>query len=450
MTNILVFGAGKSSSYLMRYLLEHAPKYFWQITVADSNINAALERIGDHSFGTATQIEIHEDIIRKRLISNADIVISMLPPALHFIVAHDCLELKKNLVTASYVSDQIKSLHTEARNSGLLFMNEIGLDPGIDHMSAMQLIDNIHSKGGTITSFLSHCGGLVAPESDNNPWHYKISWNPRNVVLAGKAGAVYKEEGTIRQKQYRDMFNNCSTLHIKGLPLLAWYPNRDSLSYIPLYHLETASTFIRTTLRNADFCLGWDALIELGITDENDKDLVSMCRTYEEWFQSKLKAAGINGETLLEWLHRQYGTEKASYIQQQLAFLELDRSEIIPTQVTCSADLLQYCLEQKLVLHPTDKDLVVMMHEIEYTLNEQHHKIQSSLIVKGNDHLHTAMAQTVGLPLGIAARLILEEKITIKGLQIPTASAIYEPVLHELKQLGIAFRETETIAGHSS
>ncbi|MFY7880433.1 MAG: saccharopine dehydrogenase C-terminal domain-containing protein [Lacibacter sp.] len=450
MKTILVFGAGKSATVLIDYLKTVCIEHNWKLILADNNLELAQSKAGDHPNIQAVAVNATDADERSMLIEAASLVISLLPPALHIYVARDCVAIGRSLLTASYVDAAIKNLEAEINSKELLFLCEMGLDPGIDHMSAMQLIDNIHSKGGTITSFLSHCGGLVAPESDNNPWHYKISWNPRNVVLAGKAGAVYKEEGTIRQKQYSDMFNNCSTLHIKGLPLLAWYPNRDSLSYIPLYHLETASTFIRTTLRYADFCLGWDALIELGITDENDKDLVSMCRTNGEWFQSKLKAAGINGETLLEWLHRQYGTEKASYIQQQLAFLELDRSEIIPTQVTCSADLLQYCLEQKLLLHPTDKDLVVMMHEIEYTLNEQHHKIQSSLIVKGNDHLHTAMAQTVGLPLGIAARLILEEKIKIKGLQIPTASAIYEPVLHELKQLGIAFRETETIAGHSS
>ena len=206
MTNILVFGAGKSSSYLIKYLLDQSSKYFWQITVADANINAALERIGNHNFGTACQLDIHQDELRKRLIKNADIVISMLPPSLHFLVAHDCLELRKNLVTASYVSPEIKSLHNEARDFGLLFMNEIGLDPGIDHMSAMKIIDEVERLGGDIYSFKSYCGGLVAPVSDNNPWHYKISWNPRNILNAGKSGAEFLLNGIENKLEYNELF----------------------------------------------------------------------------------------------------------------------------------------------------------------------------------------------------------------------------------------------------
>lgn len=199
MTNILVFGAGKSSAYLIKYLLEHATKYFWQVTVADADINLALRRVGDHNFGTACQLNIHEDAIRRRMIGNANIVISLLPPDLHIVVAKDCILLKKHLITASYVSPEIRALHEEARDAGLIFMNEIGLDPGIDHMSAMKIIDEVERLGGDIYSFKSYCGGLVAPACDTNPWHYKISWNPRNIVLAGKSGAHFLRDGIEKQ-----------------------------------------------------------------------------------------------------------------------------------------------------------------------------------------------------------------------------------------------------------
>jgi saccharopine dehydrogenase-like NADP-dependent oxidoreductase len=439
MTNILVFGAGKSSSYLIRYLLEHAPKYFWQITVADSNINAALERIGDHSFGTATQIEIHEDIIRKRLISNADIVISMLPPALHFIVAHDCLELKKNLVTASYVSDQIKSLHTEARNSGLLFMNEIGLDPGIDHMSAMKIIDEIERLGGDIYSFKSYCGGLVAPSSDNNPWHYKISWNPRNIVLAGKSGAHFLLTGFEKQLEYNNLFKEIEVMNVPGVGKLAAYANRDSMNYMELYGLDKVKTMLRATFRYEDFCIGWNAVVKLDLTNEvnlyHTKDM-----SYKEWFMQATQS--IEGKTpedrikqvaegnalavsLIDWLGL-YNDEKIGLLSE-----------------ASSADILQKRLEEKWKMSPQDKDMIVMHHEFEYGRKNINARLTSTLVVEGEDKTYTAMAKTVGLPMAIFTKLLLTGKIkNLLGVQIPTMKEVYKPVLKELISYGIGFNES--------
>jgi saccharopine dehydrogenase-like NADP-dependent oxidoreductase len=353
------------------------------------------------------------------------------------------MAIGRNLLTASYVDDVIKNLEAEIKSKELLFLCEMGLDPGIDHMSAMQLIDNIKAKGGSITSFQSHCGGLIAPESDDNPWHYKISWNPRNIVMAGQAGAAYKENNAVVKKQYNYIFEQCKELMVDDLPPLAWYPNRDSLSYIPLYQLQEAVTFIRTTLRYADFCKGWNVIVDLDLTNENDKALISHCKTFEDWFALKLKQ--VEGKELSLQMYLELYAQEADHelILRQFSFLQLDTDELLPANVQSSADILQYRAERKLALQPADKDMVVMLHEIEYKLNNQLHKIESTLVVKGEDSIKTAMAKTVGLPLGIAAKLILEEKIKLKGLHIPARREIYTPVLEELKEQGVAFTEKQ-------
>jgi saccharopine dehydrogenase-like NADP-dependent oxidoreductase len=439
MTNILVFGAGKSSSYLIRYLLEHASKYFWQVTVADANINAALERIGDHSFGTATQLDIHEDILRKRLIDNADIVISMLPPALHFVVAHDCLELRKNLVTASYVSDQIKSLHTEARDAGLLFMNEIGLDPGIDHMSAMKIIDEIERLGGDIYSFKSYCGGLVAPAFDDNPWHYKISWNPRNIVLAGKQGAHFLMSGFENKVSYENLFKEYEIVNVPGLGKLAAYANRDSMSYQSIYGLDKVKTMLRATFRFEDFCIGWNAIVRLGLTDETvsyeTKDM-----TYKEWFmQATNNIAGNTPEDKIKTI-----AEKKYLAESLIEWLGLFSNNTIGLiQPASSADILQKKLEEKWAMKTKDKDMIVMHHEFDYGRKNIHAKLTSTLIVEGEDRTYTAMAKTVGLPMAIFTKLFLTGKIkNLLGVQIPTMKEVYKPVLKELATYGIEFNES--------
>jgi saccharopine dehydrogenase-like NADP-dependent oxidoreductase len=438
---ILVFGAGKSATVLIDYLKDVCTVHQWQVIVADANLHAALSKTNSHPHSKAVEVNVTIEEERRMLITDASIVISLLPPHLHILVAKDCVAIGRSLLTASYVDEGIKNLEAEIKSKELLFLCEMGLDPGIDHMSAMQLIDAIKAKGGTVTSFKSHCGGLVAPESDTNPWHYKISWNPRNIVMAGSAGATYKLDNEIIQKPYNNIFEDCEKLQIAALPPLAWYPNRDSLSYIPLYKLNEAATFIRTTLRYADFCKGWDVMVDLELTDEHDTSLVSKCKTFADWMELKLfkpEQRDISFRMYLELYAEEEAHEK---IIEQFDFLELNSVELLPAHVKCSADILQYRLEQKLVLKPADKDMIVMLHEIDYTLNEQLHSVKSSLIVKGEDHLRTAMAKTVGLPLGIAAKLILEEKIKLKGLHIPTHQDIYEPVLEELAQNEVVFTE---------
>ncbi len=418
MKHILLFGAGKSATVLIDYLLAEAPMHNWHITIADANKEAVESKTNKAACSTAVAVDIKDDAARQALIQVADIVISLMPPALHYFVANDCITFGKHLLTASYVDEKFKARAKEIEDKGILFLCEMGLDPGIDHMSAMQLIDDIHAKGGQITSFKSHCGGLIAPESDNNPWHYKISWNPRNVVLAGKAGAVYKMNGQIVQKEYPQIFEDCPSIQFNEALKFAYYPNRDSLSYIPLYGLETAATFLRTTLRYPAFCNAWDKIVDAHLTDETDD--VQQHKTIADW--SKALQVEKNNEAQFEWLG-------------------LHKQEAIPTNAKNSADMLQHLLETKLAMHKEDKDMIVMMHEIEYKLNNEAKKIESRLLVKGDDALRTAMAKTVGLPLGIAAKLILNGTIVGKGLLIPIKANIYEPVLKELEKYGVVFDE---------
>ncbi|NCI50170.1 saccharopine dehydrogenase [Sediminibacterium roseum] len=427
MKHILLFGAGKSATVLIDYLKNIATAKQWQVTIADANLAAVQAKVGNHPGVNAVGIDIEHETDRKALVEKADVVISLLPPSLHYFVALDCLAFGKHLLTASYVDEKIKALATDIKSKNILFLCEMGLDPGIDHMSAMQLVHRIKNEGGQIHSFLSHCGGLVAPESDTNPWHYKISWNPRNIVLAGKAGALFREGAKEITKPYKELFNNCSEVAVEGVGQLAYYPNRDSLGYIPVYALEEAGTFIRTTLRHPDFCKGWDLVVQAGLTDE-EKHIDTDSLTISSFLQNAFADQKISLSTAL--------------LQEQFDFLGWNDLTFINKGYCSVADALQFVLEKKWALGDGDKDMIVMLHEIGYLLNGKNHVVKSELVVKGEDQLHTAMAKTVGLPLGIAAYLLLEGKITETGLHIPIEEGIYEPVLTALRGFGIRFNET--------
>lgn len=424
MKTILLLGAGKSATVLIDYLIETVKENKWKFIVADANKEQVLAKTGNSPFAEAVALDVTNDDERAALIERAHLVISMMPPSLHFLVAKDCVEYRKHLLTASYLDNKIKSLLQEIQQKKLLFLCEMGLDPGIDHMSAMKMIDEIKAGGGTVSSFKSHCGGLVAPESDDNPWHYKISWNPRNVVLAGKAGAEYKLDEQLIHKGYESLFADCDEVNVDGLEKLAFYPNRDSLSYIPVYHLETAKTFVRTTLRYPAYCKGWKAIVDADLANETDQ-LETAGLSFKQWATGIVPYMNDENRTMLE-------------------FLGLFDETMVPAAAKTSADVLQYLLETKLVMQPADKDMIVMLHEIGFTAASGESKhLESSLVVKGEDSLRTAMAKTVGLPLGIAAKLILNDTIKLTGVHIPINKEIYEPVLKELESLGVAFKEIE-------
>ena len=429
---ILLFGAGKSATCLIRYLVAETAHRGWQLIVAESNLALAQSKIGPAAHARAVSLQVENEQEREAMVREADIVISLLPPALHFLVARSCIAGKKDLLTASYLDDKIRSLEQGIHENGLLFLCEMGLDPGIDHMSAMQLIHRIKEEGGEIISFRSHTGGLVSPQSDDNPWHYKISWNPRNVVLAGSAGARYKENGQVVTREYEELFSDCREVAVEGIGSLAWYPNRDSLSYLPIYELEDTKDFIRTTLRYPSFCKAWKSIVRAGLT--NDQVAISPDGLdYSRW-----------SAPIVPFID----TENKA----QLEFLGLFDHLPVPGSARTSADILQYILETKLAMRPEDKDMIVMLHEITYmghiagpgqaSTPQKSTEVRSSLVVHGEDHLQTAMAKTVGLPLGIAAILILEGKIKLTGLHIPITPVIYEPVLKELAAQGVRFEET--------
>ena len=496
--HIVLFGAGKSATVLIDYLKEVASENIWKVTVADSNLELAQLKVGAHALVKAVSVNIEHADERRDLIEQASVVISLMPPHLHYLLALDCIELNKHLLTASYIDEQIKNLQPKIEKRKLLFLCEMGLDPGIDHMSAMQLFHRITDKGGEITSFKSHCGGLVASESDDNPWHYKISWNPRNIILAGKGGAMYKEKGEEVYVPYESLFNAERVVTVPDLDLFAYYPNRDSLRYIDLYKLHDVDTFIRTTLRHPEFCFGWKNIIDLKLTDEEkiyETDGLSYAGFFKQHFEkhgfgewlsnmltSRLNYATEMMQKLMQLIEAEqeaaqegvepddeimmidekgdlttidveevkdkaaesvaYKMHEANLSMKQLFFLGLDDETLINKGLCSAADVLQTILENKLALQPHDKDMIVMMHEIEYTLNKQEHAVKSTLVVKGENNLHTAMAKTVGLPLGIAAKLIIEGKIKETGLRIPVSAEIYEPVLQELQKHGIVFHET--------
>lgn len=441
MANILIFGAGKSSSFLIRYLLDHAEAENWHINVADAHLAAAQARVNHHARGTAIESDIHDANQRMELVEEADLVISLLPPDLHFLLAADCLASGKHLITASYVSDKLRSLDAAARNGDLLFMNEMGLDPGIDHMSAMKMISTLHNEGAKITSFKSYCGGLVAPASDTNPWHYKFSWNPRNVVLAGKAGAHFLHDGEAKHIDYTNLFRETEFVDIPGLGKLAAYANRDSLSYQSVYGLHDVKTLLRATFRYPAFCSAWDKLIQLGLTREDDpQDVEGM--TYQHWFMQASK--GVKGQTPEERLATVCGEDV--HALKLLRWLDLHDDDLIQHEGDASsADILQGILETRWAMEENDRDMIVMHHAFEYTQGNERGLWTSSLIVEGDDKEYTAMAKTVGLPMAIFARLWLRGDVKgLKGVQIPIMPEVYEPVLKELEQYGILFNETRT------
>jgi len=363
-----------------------------------------------------------------------------LPAALHIHIAKWCLQAHKHLATASYISDEMKALHSEAESKGLIFLNEIGLDPGIDHMSAMKMMDEIRAKGGVIDGFKSYCGGLVADEDDGeNPWKYKFSWNPRNVVLAAQgAPAMFLEKGQLKLTPYHQVFAHPIKFDIPQYGQLEAYPNRDSLKYIELYHLHGVKDMVRGTFRKPGYCKAWQVFVDLGLCDDSQVLHLPANTTMSEWLGMYLPAGAGNLKSKL-----QAYTQCSEDAIEKIDYLGFFSEEQIPMLTGTSAQILEEVLKLKWKLEANDKDLVVMLHKIDYNLNGQAHTQIASMVLKGESNTHTAMAKTVGLPLAIGVKLILENKISEKGVLAPVFEDIYLPVLEELKGFGIDFIEND-------
>ncbi len=442
MKEILIIGAGRSTHSLVSYLQHHAEKKGWKITIADQSLEWAEKRAGEHPLTSAISLDVTDDMKRTHAIAMADLVISMLPAHMHVPVAKDCIALQKHMVTASYISKEMEELDERAREAGVVMINEIGVDPGIDHLSAMRVLDSIREKGGKMLIFESFTGGLVAPEDDDNPWNYKFTWNPRNVVLAGSGGAVkFIQEGQYKFIPYHQLFRRTELVNIEGHGKFEGYANRDSLKYREVYGLKDIPTIYRGTFRRPGFCRAWDVFVKLGMTDDSYVLDNSAEMTYRQ-FTNTFLAYNPHDSVELKLMHY-LNIPQDSELMDKLRWVGLFEDEKIGLERATPAQVLQHILEQKWALKDDDKDMIVMHHKFGYELNGEQKMIESSMVTLGHDRESTAMARTVGLPVGIATRLILEGTISTPGIQIPITKEIYEPMLAELEEYGICFNEKE-------
>jgi saccharopine dehydrogenase-like NADP-dependent oxidoreductase len=444
MRNILIIGAGRSASSLIRYLLEKSDAENLHLTIGDLSLALAAKKTGGHSNATAIALDIFNEGQRKSEIQKADIVISMLPAHLHIEVAKDCTTYKKHMVTASYISDAMQSLDAAAKENNLVFMNEIGLDPGIDHMSAMKVIDEIRDKGGKMLLFESFCGGLVAPESDNNLWNYKFTWAPRNVVLAGNGGAAkFIQEGTYKYIPYHKLFRRTEFLEVEGYGRFEAYANRDSLKYRSVYGLDDILTLYRGTIRRVGYSKAWNMFVQLGMTDDTYIVDDSENMSYREFTNLFLPYHPTDSVEIK--LRLQLGVEQDDIMWDKLLELDLfNAKKIVGLKNATPAQILEKILTDKWTLQPDDKDMIVMYHKFGYEINGEQKQIDSKMVCIGDDQTYTAMAKTVGLPVAMATLQILNGNITTPGVQLPLRREVYLPILQELEQYGVIFNEIET------
>lgn len=441
MRNVLILGAGRSASSLIRYLLAKSAEENLHLTVADLSLELASKKTQEHPNATPISLDIFNDAQRQEAISKASIVISMLPAHLHIEVAKDCLHFKKHLVTASYISDAMQALDEEAKKNNLIFMNEIGLDPGIDHMSAMKVIDEIRAKGGKMLLFESFCGGLVAPESDNNLWNYKFTWAPRNVVLAGQGGAAkFIQEGTYKYIPYSALFRRTEFLEVEGYGKFEAYSNRDSLKYRSVYGLDNILTLYRGTIRRVGFSRAWNMFVQLGMTDDSYIMEDSENMSYRQFVNSFLPYHPTDSVEIKTRLILKIDQDDIMWDK----LLELDLfnpNKKVNLPNATPAQILQKILSDSWSLEPNDKDMIVMYHKFGYEMNGKKEQIDSKMVCIGDDQTYTAMAKTVGLPVAIATLLILNGKIKTPGVQLPIKKEVYEPILKELEEYGVVFNE---------
>ncbi|WP_350286383.1 saccharopine dehydrogenase family protein [uncultured Croceitalea sp.] len=438
---ILMLGAGKSTSYLIDYFLEKSTSENLRLTIGDLHPENIAKAVSGHPNCSVVSLDIFKDDQRKTAIKDADIVVSMLPARFHSKVAEDCIAYEKHLVTASYIGDDIRKLDAEAKAKGLVFMNEIGLDPGIDHMSAMEVIDRIRDRGGKMLLFESFTGGLVAPESDDNLWNYKFTWNPRNVVVAGQGGAAkFIQEGSYKYIPYHKLFRRTEFLEIEGYGQFEAYANRDSLWYREAYGLEDVLTLYRGTMRRIGFSKAWNMFVQLGMTDDTYTIENSAGMSYREFINLFLPYSPTDSVELK--LRHYLKIDQDDIMWGKLLELNIfDADKTIRIQKATPAQALQEILQASWTLKSDEKDMVVMYHKFGYELDGVKKQVDANMVVLGETATHTAMAKTVGLPVAIATLQILNKKITTPGVQIPISKEVYAPILEELKSYGIAFNE---------
>ena len=442
MKKVLILGAGLSTSSLIKYMIDHSEEYDWGIKLGDISLALCEKKLAGHKNGEAFVFDVRNQKQVDLEVKNADIVISMLPASLHHIVAKGCLEHAVNMVTASYVSEEVRAMDQKAKGKGIVMLNEVGVDPGIDHMSAMQVIDRIKEKGGKILEFESNTGGLVAPKYDNNPWNYKFTWNPKNVVLAGQGNSQFLHNGMYKYIPYNKLFERYERINVLDLGEFEAYPNRDSLCYKTIYGLDDVKTIFRGTIRRPGYCKAWNAFVQLGMTSDDYIFSNSIDATYRQFINSYLP---YDVEKPVEHKVADYlKVDEDSAMMYKLRWLGIFNDDVIGLEQATPAEILQQLLESKWSLDTDDIDMIVMQHQFVYELNDEIKKIYSSMVVYGEDNVHTAMSISVGLPVAIAAKMLLTGGITdLTGVHIPTVKEIYEPIMKELENYKIRFTEEE-------
>jgi saccharopine dehydrogenase-like NADP-dependent oxidoreductase len=443
MKRIILLGSGLSATNLIKYLLDHSEEYNWHLAIGDIDPEVPRRKVQGHPRGSVFYFDIFDDALLDATVRGADVVVSFLPASFHPKVAAACLEARVHMITASYVSKEMKLMDEEAKTKGLLFLNELGVDPGIDHMSAMRIIDEIRSRGGKMVSFKSSTGGLIAPEFDNNPWHYKFTWNPRNVVLAGQGVSQFIRNGMYKYIPYHKLFDRMLYTEVPGYGDFEIYPNRDSLKYRATYGLEEIPTMFRGTMRRPGYSEAWNVFVQLGITDDTYTLENSLNMTYREFINAYLRYDP--DMPVEEKLCRYLDLDPEGEVMKKMQWLGVFENRVIGMPHATPAQILQRLLEEKWALEPGDKDMIVMQHEIIYELDNQQRQITSSMVVIGKDREETAMSITVGTPVAIAIKLLLSGEIHLTGVHIPVLPELYEPILTELETFGIAFHDVESL-----
>ena len=425
MKRIFILGAGRSSTTLIEYLIEESKKNDWQIIIGEKEPETALNKFPN---AQVISFDILDATDARAKLIDAHLVISMLPASLHIHVALICANFGISMLTASYVSAEIKNLSRLFQEKGACCIMEMGLDPGVDHMSAMKVLDQIKSAGHQLTSFETFTGGLLVDDlKTDNPWHYKFTWNPRNVVLAGMGVVKFIQQGKYKFIPYHKLFQRTEVIHIPEYGYFEGYANRDSLNYIDTYNLRGIKTLYRGTLRRPGFCKGWDVFVQLGATDDSYQLEQVSEMTHRQFINSFLQ---YNPDDSVELKLAQYlniGMESDEMYK--LKWLGLFEDTPIGLKEGTPAQILEHILKKKWTLTGKDRDMIIMWHKFDYLDNGQPKQIQAHMVVEGESQLHTAMSKTVGLPLGVTAKLILQNKLNVTGVQVPTIKEIYEPVL---------------------
>ena len=434
MKKVLILGAGMVVKPIVTYLLDKG----YSVTVATRTKSKADAMIADHPNGTSLAWTVDDEVTLDKLVEEHDISVSLLPYAYHVMVAKLCIKHKKNMVTTSYIQPAMRDLDQQARDAGILVLNEIGLDPGIDHMSAMRIIDNVHNKGGKIDEFYSFCGALVAPEVEKNPFNYKFTWAPKGVVMAGNNDGKYLKHGVEKYVPTEDLFKDVISLDFPKVGRLEVYPNRDSVPYIDVYGIPETNTMMRGTFRYDKWCEVLDVIKTLNLLAYDKFDMKGM--NYKDFIA---KTAGIEGEEdIKKAIADKLGVGLEANAIVALEWLGLFSDEDMNREEDSAFEVVSDIMIDKMMISPDERDMVVMQHTFLASYPDgKKEVIKSRMLDFGTLKTDTSIARTVALPAACAVDMILEGEIDITGVHIPVIPEIYNPILDQLETMDIVMEE---------